>query len=85
MKLKVDSNTKRAIQYLEENKVNFAVQNVTSDDLTKKTIEYASEINADMIGVMTEQGETSSKVFLGPNARTLVNNSPIPLLSIRPK
>ncbi len=85
LRKKVDRNTDQVIQYLEENKVKFAVETIKSDDLTRSIINYAQTQNADLIAIMTEQGVTNSKVFLGPNARQIVNNSPIPVLNIRPK
>lgn len=85
LKRKVDSNTQIAVQYLEENKVNFAVESIMSDDITMTIINYSQKQNADLIAIMTEQGVTKANVFLGPNAQQLVNNSPIPLLNIRSK
>ena len=85
LRVKVDANTRNAIQFLDENKVNFVVENINSDDLTRDIIKYANKVDADLIGVMTEQGETQAKAFLGPNARQLVSNSPMPLLNIRPR
>ena len=85
LRKKVDQNTDKVIQYLEENKVKFAVETIKSDDLTRSIINYAQTRNADLIAIMTEQGITNSKVFLGPNARQIVNNSPIPVLNIRAK
>jgi len=85
LKLKVDQNIEKAIQYLDKNKVKFAVETVMSDDLTGALINYATLQKVDLIAIMTEQGVTNSSVFLGPNARQIINNSPIPVMNIRPK
>lgn len=85
LKRKVDQETEKVVQYLEENKVKFAVETIKSDDITKSIINYANTQKADLIAIMTEQGVTNSSVFLGPNARQIINNSNIPVLNIRPK
>jgi len=85
LKRKVDFHTEKVVQYLEENKVKFAVETVKSDDVTKSILNYAKTQKADLIAIMTDQGTTNSSVFLGSNARQIISNSNIPLLNIRPK
>lgn len=85
LKRKVEINEKKAIQFLNENKINFVDQMVKSDKLTKTIVEYAIKIDADLIGIMTEQGSTKTSVFLGPNAQQLISNSTIPVLNVRPQ
>jgi len=85
LKRKVEENEKIAIHFLIENKINFVDQMVKSDNLTKTIVEYATKIDADLIGIMTEQGSTKTSVFLGPNAKQLISNSTIPVLNIRPQ
>lgn len=84
LKRKVDQETEKVVQYLEENKVKFAAESIKSDDITRSIINYANMQMADLIAIMTEQGITNSRVFLGPNARQIINNSNIPVLNIRP-
>ncbi len=85
LRRKVDKETEKVVQYLEENKVKFVVETIKSDDITRSIINYADTQKADLISIMTEQGITNSSVFLGPNARQIINNSHIPVLNIRPK
>jgi hypothetical protein len=47
------------------------------------TIDYALSKSADLISIMTEQ-ETPANILLGPHAQQLVNQSPVPILSIHP-
>ncbi|MBQ9253163.1 MAG: universal stress protein [Bacteroidales bacterium] len=57
-----------------------------SDNVTLTTLDYAKEINADMIVIMTEQEKTlSNMLFLGPYAQQMINLSPYPVLTIAPK
>lgn len=85
LKRKVEVNEKKAFLFLKENKINFVSQMVKSDNLTKTIVEYATKIDADLIGIMTEHGSTKTSVFLGPNAQQLISNSTIPVLNIRPQ
>lgn len=85
LKRKVELNEKKAIKFLNENKINFVNQMVKSDNLTGTIMDYAAKIDADLIGIMTEQGSSKTSVFLGPNAQQLISNSIIPVLNIRPQ
>ena len=85
LKRKVEQNEQKAIKYLNENKITFVSQMVKSDNLIGTITDYATKIDADLIGIMTEQGSTKTSVFLGPNAQQLISNSIIPVLNIRPK
>jgi nucleotide-binding universal stress UspA family protein len=54
-------------------------------NITDMTIDYAKSINAELISIMTEQGQHPISLLMGPYAQHMVNNSPIPVLTIRPK
>jgi nucleotide-binding universal stress UspA family protein len=73
----------QAAKYLEKQKVKLVRDNITSNDITKMTIDYALKMNADLICIMTEQ-ETPANILLGPHAQQMVNQSPVPILSIHP-
>ncbi|MBN8703681.1 MAG: universal stress protein [Bacteroidetes bacterium] len=47
------------------------------------TINYANELNADLIAIMTDQDDDG--IFLSPYAQQIVNHSKIPVLSITPE
>jgi nucleotide-binding universal stress UspA family protein len=74
----------QAVQYLAKNKIKYVRDQIVSNDITKKTISYALEMKADLISIMTEQ-ETPANILLGPHAQQMINNSPIPTLSIHPQ
>jgi len=71
----------QAAKYLEKHNVKLVRDKIISNDITKITIDYALNIGADMISIMTEQ-ETPANILLGPHAQQLVNQSPVPILSI---
>ncbi len=81
---KVDTYVEQVEKYLKEHNVRYVVNNVTADNTTNTTIEYAQQVNADLIAIMTEQEKTAANFWLGPYAQQMVNNSPIPVLSIQP-
>lgn len=57
---------------------------VKGNNITNITIDYAKEVNADLISTMTDQTESPENIWLGPYAQQMVNHSPIPVLSIHP-
>ena len=73
----------QASKYLEKHALKFVRDKIISNDISKTTIDYALNIDADLISIMTEQ-ETPANILLGPHAQQLVNQSPIPILSIHP-
>jgi nucleotide-binding universal stress UspA family protein len=81
----VTKYTEQVEKFLKENDVKFIVKSVDCDNITTATIKYAEEIGADQIFIMTEQEQETSNIWLGPFAMQMVNNSPIPVISIQPK
>jgi nucleotide-binding universal stress UspA family protein len=57
---------------------------IIANDLTKAVLNYAVSVNADLIAIMTEQ-ETPVNILLGAQAQQLINQSPIPVLSVHPQ
>lgn len=82
---KVTSYATQVSEYLAENKVKHVVKTIEADNITTATIKYAEENKADLIIIMTEQEQELSNIWLGPYAQQMVNNSPIPVMSIHPK
>jgi nucleotide-binding universal stress UspA family protein len=81
---KVDTYVEQVEKYLGDNKSKYVTSFLEADNTTTTTIEYAQQINADLIVIMTEQEKTAANFWLGPYAQQMVNNSPIPVLSIQP-
>lgn len=72
-------------KYISENGVPFQTATRNSDNLADDTLEYADEINADLIVIMSEQEKTLRGLFLGSYAQQLVNQSTRPVLTVPPK
>lgn len=73
-----------AVAFLQANEISVIQDEIVSNDLTKALITYAVSVKADLISIMTEQ-ETPLNILLGAQAQQLINQSPIPVLSVHPQ
>ena len=80
----VDEYTDQVCEYLDDEGIKYHRDTLNCDNLTKGTIEYAKRIRANLISIMTEQETSPYNLVLGPYAQQMVNNSPLPVLSINP-
>jgi len=82
---RVDTYAKQVMDYFEERKIKHIPVTIESENTTRTTLDYAEFVNADLVAIMTEQETTTANIFLGPYAQQIINNSPIPVLSMRSK
>lgn len=54
-------------------------------NVTLSTLDYANAAGADLIAIMTEQEKNFSSLLLGNYAQQMINQSTIPVLTVRPK
>ncbi|MBR9859536.1 universal stress protein [bacterium] len=90
LKNKVNANLKVVENYLEEHGVKYVSKLLDDrkypDHIGKDTIQYAEEINADLIMIMTQQELKMSDLFMGSYAQQVVNSSQrTPVMAINPK
>ncbi|MBI2281059.1 MAG: universal stress protein [Bacteroidetes bacterium] len=75
-------------KYIEKNGVKCTAEMVKilkkEDKLSNAVISYAQKNNADLIMIMTQQEKDIKEFFIGSQAREVINNSEIPVLSIQP-
>lgn len=84
--LSVNNYMAQSAKYLAKMGVDHSTKYLdASKNLTTTTLNYANEIHADLIFIMTEQEETISNLLLGSFAQQMLNHSSIPLLTIRPE
>lgn len=83
LRKQVDRHLGAVEAHLEEKGINYSIQEMTTTNLTQDTINFALKNKNDLVSIMTEQETTQANVFLGTFARQLVNNCPVPVLSIR--
>jgi nucleotide-binding universal stress UspA family protein len=79
---KIEHYMRQAEEYLTGRNITVAKNIRKGDNNTFTALEYAREINADLIAIMLEQAETSFSLFFGSYAEQMVNKSEIPILSV---
>jgi nucleotide-binding universal stress UspA family protein len=68
--------------YLDEHEVPHTVKVFKTENASTTTMTYANQINADLLIIMTDQ--EGSGIFMGNYAQQIINQSKIPVMSIRP-
>jgi nucleotide-binding universal stress UspA family protein len=76
---------KQVSEYLQAQGVSCQTSEDFGRNITDVTILYAKAVHADLISVMTEQEPSVRSLIMGEFAQQLINRSPIPVLSFRPK
>lgn len=72
--------------YLKHHDIPFTTKCLkVASNLTQTTLDYASEIQADMIVIMTEQESKFKNLLLGSYAQQMLHQSTIPTLTVRPE
>lgn len=82
LRYRIRNYVAQAEDYFKENDINYVVTYLEVDNITQATLDYAKEVNANLISIMTEQETTTSNLWLGPYAAQMVNHSPVPVLSV---
>jgi nucleotide-binding universal stress UspA family protein len=65
--------------------INVVTKMLRNDDIADSITEYAADINADLVIIMTRQETKMNERVLGSSARKIITGSKVPVLSIRPK
>lgn len=81
----VDSYCDQVVKHFVKYGVKHSVHKTEAGNVTKATIEFATKMDANLISIMTEQTTSAMNLWLGPYAQQMVNQSPIPVLSVHPK
>ncbi len=85
IRYRIKAYVAQAEDYFKERDIKFVSAFIDSDQITDDTLEYAKKIKANMISIMTEQETSTSNLWMGPYASQMVNHSPFPVLSVKPK
>ncbi|MBL7923508.1 MAG: universal stress protein [Bacteroidia bacterium] len=76
------------IEQVEEFLINHGVDATSiykqGDDLAKSTLSSSTEIDADLVVIMTEQEPSITGLLMGSYATKIINGSKIPVMTIRP-
>ncbi len=82
---KIDKFGDDAIKYLEKEGVKYNIDKIEVKNVVASIIEFSNNNDIDLIAIMTEQGTTTANKFLGAYSKQLINNSIIPVVSLRAK
>ena len=82
---RIDKIGQDAVKCLVENKMDYVLEKIEADNVAAAILEYTKTKNVDLITIMTDQGMTTANKFLGPYSQQLINNSLIPVMSLRAK
>jgi nucleotide-binding universal stress UspA family protein len=66
-------------------KVKYVRKTMKGKNIAVEAMNYSKEINGDLIVIMTDHESDLTGMFLGGFAKQIVNHSPIPVMSIKPK
>lgn len=80
---RIDKIAAEAEKCMVEANMNYVVERLEADNVASSILKYAESLNVDLITIMTDQGTTTANKFLGPYSQQLINNSPIPIMSLR--
>lgn len=83
LRKQVERHLRTVTEHLEKQKVAYHVNEIETKNITQDTINYAIENEIDLVSIMTEQETTQANVFMGTFARQLINNCPVPVMSVR--
>lgn len=82
---RIDKFGDEAVNCLKERGVDFLLDEIEVKNVAASIIDYSTENCIDLIAIMTDQGTTTANKFLGPYSQQLINNSKIPVVSVRAK
>ena len=83
----IKANMKQVEKYLAEKKVNYTSEILTdpSGSYADVTLDYASQMGADLVIIMTQQEKSFKEWIIGSYAQQIVNKSRIPVMCVNPR
>jgi hypothetical protein len=87
IKNKLLRNLSQVEKFISDSNIKCSSELIKKDKSTKffsSIIDYSKSVNADLLIIMTQQEDNISLNFLGSNANYIINNSDIPVMSVRP-
>jgi nucleotide-binding universal stress UspA family protein len=84
IRFRIRNYISQAEEYLKENNIKYKTTFIEVHNITEATLNYAKNVDANLISIMTEQETSTANIWLGPYAAQMVNHSPIPVLSVHP-
>ncbi len=81
---KFEVKIKQVEDFIQKFDVPYSTKMIKGDNVAKMALNYAYEINADLIIIMSEQDPEMTGFFMGAFAQQLVNHSKIPVMTVHP-
>ena len=81
---KLISYSNQVWKHIKDQGLRATIKTVRGGDITKIVLDYAYEVEADLILIMSKDKLNLKEFFLGTTAQRIINESDIPVLSIRP-
>lgn len=85
IKKKVTRATMEAEKYLTKENVTYLCQFIQSQNLPASVVNYANQVNGDVIVIMTDQEKASHSILVGDYSQKIINISALPILSVKPE
>jgi nucleotide-binding universal stress UspA family protein len=81
---KLERQMDQVLEFLRENGIECSGEFIENSDVAEGVLDYAKKENADLIIIMTQQELEFTEYFIGTASAKIINNSEIPVCSIRP-
>jgi nucleotide-binding universal stress UspA family protein len=81
---KLISYSNQVWKHIKDQGLRATIKTVRGTDIPKIVLDYAYEVEADLILIMSKDKLNLKEFFLGTTAQRIINESEIPVLSIRP-
>jgi len=82
---RIDKFGDDAVKCLNNRGVKYLLDEIEVKNVAVSIIDYSNNNKMDLITIMTDQGTTTANKFLGSYSKQLINNSIIPVSSVRAK
>jgi nucleotide-binding universal stress UspA family protein len=81
---KLISYSNQVWKYIKDQGVRATIKTIRGSDIPKIVLDYAHEVEADLIMIMSKDKLNVKEFFIGTTAQKIINQSDVPVLSQRP-
>jgi len=81
---KLERQMDQVLDFIKDHDVICSGEFIKNRNISESVLAYSVEINADLIMIMTQQELEWTEFFIGTESQQIINNSEIPICSIRP-
>ena len=74
----------QVVEFIASHGINCTGEFYNHKDISDGVLEYSKKVDADLIIIMTQKELEWSKFIIGTESQQIINNSDIPVCSIRP-